>query len=110
MSMQYYLWVAQSGGCDHTIRCGEALIPLKDATRDNVTAKAIERLQELGWGLGGDIELEWAHILQIDDVRIKIDLPMALAGLELRATIEGQRAQLAADEAEFERLRQKLRR
>ena len=107
--MKYYLWVKQVGGCDYTIRCGEGLILLEGVTRDNVTAKAIERLQGLGWGVAGDIELEWARILQVDDVHLfEIDLPMALNRLKIEQALEDKFKQLRADEAEFERLKQKL--
>lgn len=105
--MKYYLWVKQAHGCDYTIACGETLIEIDAENSASAIKRTLPKLRELGWGPDGEIELEYARLLSIANVR-EIELNNILEMLTSLKVQEREEQDHLKDELEFERLRQKL--
>lgn len=106
--MQYYLVERQGGGCDYTIGCGIRVSKLKATTKDEAMFEAAE---EIGgsWKRRDECGIEKAEILEVSEVLNLADfLDHQAAVRASRKRIADEQAQKERDEAEFERLKQRL--
>ena len=106
--MEYYLIEEQSGGCDYTIGCG---IRITKLNANDLGTAMVTADKEIGssWQAIDEHGIDKARLLEVNQT---LDLSQFLDGRaaerKSHKRIADEQAQKQKDEAEFERLKQKL--
>jgi hypothetical protein len=106
--MQYYLVERQGGGCDYTIGCGIRITKLKATSKDEAMLEASDDIGS-SWKGNDEHSIDKAELLEVSEsINLADFLDHKAAVRKSRKRIADEQAQREKDEADFERLKQRL--